>query len=115
MLNQLVIVGRITKDIEVNESEDGKKYTTMISAIPRTFKNEQGEYETDFLSVTLFGSVAVNTAEYCKKGDLVGIKEHLQNKPYSGSDENIKYLMEIIAEKVTFLSSKKEDENGKDI
>ena len=95
MLNQLVIVGRITKDIEVNESEDDKKYTTMILAIPRTFKNEQGEYDTDFLSVTLFGAVAVNTAEYCKKGDLVGIKGRLQNKPYSDSDENIIYIMEI--------------------
>lgn len=115
MLNQLVIVGRITKDIEVSEFENGKKYTTMTLAIPRTFKNEQGEYDTDFLSVTLFGPVAENTAQYCKKGDLVGIKGRLQNKPYSGNNENIKYLMEIIAEKVTFLSSKKEDENGQNI
>lgn len=62
VLNQLVLVGRVTKDVEINESENGKKYTTMILAIPRIFKNEQGEYDTDFLSVTLFGVVAVNTA-----------------------------------------------------
>lgn len=67
MLNQLVMVGRISKDIKVNESEDGEKYTTMILAIPRTFKNEQGEYDTDFLSVTLFGAVAVNSANQNKK------------------------------------------------
>ncbi len=115
MLNQLVIVGRITKDIELKESENGKKYTNMILAIPRTFKNENGEYDTDFLTVTLFGGIAENTAQYCKLGDLVGIKGRIQNRPYNGSDENIKYLMEIIAEKVTFLSSKKEDENGQDL
>lgn len=115
MLNQLVIVGRITKDIELKEDEIGKKYTNMILAIPRTFKNVNGEYDTDFLTVTLFEGIAENTAKYCKPGDLVGIKGRIQNRPYSGSDENIKYLMEIVAEKVTFLSSKKEDENGQDL
>ncbi|MGN1370878.1 MAG: single-stranded DNA-binding protein [Candidatus Coprovivens sp.] len=115
MLNQLVIVGRIAKDIELKESENGKKYTNMILAIPRTFKNVNGEYDTDFLTVTLFEGIAENTAQYCKPGDLIGIKGRIQNRPYSGSDENIKYLMEIVAEKVTFLSSKKEDENGQDL
>ena len=115
MVNQIVLVGRIARTPETKISENGKKFATLTLAVPRNYKNINGEYDTDFLSVTLFGAVAVNTAEYCKKGDLVGIKGRLQNKPYSGSDENIKYLMEIVAEKVTFLSSKKEDENGKDI
>lgn len=96
MLNQIVMVGRLTDNLEIKE-EGGKKYTTLTLAIPRSFKNANGEYETDFIPCQLFNAVAESTTEYCKKGDIVGIKGRIQ------SDEN---GVHVIAEKVTFLSSK---------
>lgn len=96
MLNQIVMVGRLTDNLGIKE-EGCKKYTTLTLAIPRSFKNANGEYETDFIPCQLFNAVAENTTEYCKKGDIVGIKGRIQ------SDEN---GVHVIAEKVTFLSSK---------
>ena len=105
MLNQVVLVGRLTKDPEVIESENGKKRTYIIVAVNRSFKNVNGEYETDFIKCILWNSVAENTCEYCKKGDVIGVKGRLQTSNYE-KDGEIKYVLEVIAEKVTFLSSK---------
>lgn len=99
MLNQIVLVGRITSDLEINEVNN-KKVATITLAVPRSFKNINGEYETDFVPVTLWNGIAENTAEYCKQGDLVGVKGRIQAK-----DGKI----EIVADKLTFLSSKKQD------
>ena len=74
MLNNTVIVGRLVKDPELRETDNGKKVTSVILAVPRTFKNVNGEYDTDFIPCVLWKGIAENTAEYCKKGDLIGSK-----------------------------------------
>lgn len=106
MLNQIVLVGRLANDPELYETETGKKVTRIVLAVPRTYKNSSGEYETDFISCKLWQAIAQNTTDYCKKGDLVGIKGRLQTSNYQ-TEEGIKYITEVIADKVTFLSSKK--------
>ena len=114
MLNQVVLVGRLTSDLEAKELEDGKKVTNMTLAIPRSFKNADGEYETDFVECTLWNNIAENTAEYCKKGDIVGVKGRLQTNSYEKEDGSKVYRMDVVAEKVTFLSSKSKDEPERD-
>lgn len=74
MLNQTVLVGRLVRDPELYETENGHKLTTITLAVPRTYKNISGEYETDFVNCVLWRGVAENAVEYCKKGDLLGIK-----------------------------------------
>ena len=106
MLNQTVIVGRIVKDLEVHETENGNKVAQLTLAVPRGFKNMDGEYETDYIPCVLWRGIAENTAEYCKKGDLVGIKGRIQTSQYEKDDE-LKYVTEVVAEKVTFLSTKR--------
>lgn len=100
MLNQVIIVGRLANEVKLKENED-KKVAVITLACPRTFKNEEGVYNTDFINCTLWQGIAENTAEYCRKGDLIGIKGRVQ--------ENDGQLS-IIAEKVTFLSSNKKGE-----
>ena len=109
MLNQVVLVGRLTRDIMVNKSDKGNKVATLSLAIPRSFKNMEGTYDTDFVDCILFDMIAENTSEYCKKGDIVGVKGRIQSRVVEKDDfkEN---QIQIIAEKVTFLSSKKSDE-----
>ena len=109
MLNQLVLVGRLTKDIEIKEIGD-KKVSTIVIAVPRPFKNQEGVYETDFIPCTLWNSIAENVAEYCKKGDLVGVKGRVQTNEIEKEDGTKEYKLEIVAEKITFLSNKKEGE-----
>lgn len=109
MLNQVVLVGRLFVSPILNETEKGKKVSTIILAVPRNFKNVKGEYDTDFIKCTLWSGVAESTVEYCHKGDIIGVKGRLQSRSYEVEDEKKNYVMEIIAEKVTFLSSKKAD------
>ena len=64
MLNQTILVGRIARDLEIKELEDGKKASYITLAVPRSWKNENGEYETDFIDCVLWKGVAENTCEY---------------------------------------------------
>ena len=98
MLNQIVLVGRLTSDLELKELEGGKKVAYLTLAIPRSYKNSEGEYETDFVPVVLWDEVAKNTSEYCKKGDIIGVKGRIESEPNRIS---------VVAEKITFLSSNK--------
>ena len=112
MLNQVILVGRLVRDVEVKELESGKKVADICLAVPRSFKNEDGEYETDFVDCVLWEGVASNVSEYCNKGDLIGIKGRIQTRNIENEDGEKNKLTEIIAEKVTFLSSSKNNSDG---
>lgn len=107
MMNQTVIVGRLVDEPKLQETENGKKVTNLTLAVPRSFKNADGEYDTDFVDCVLWSGVAETTSEYCKKGDLVGIKGRIQTDTYENNEGKKQKSTKIIAEKVTFLSSAK--------
>jgi single-strand DNA-binding protein len=111
MLNQTVLVGRLTKDPEIVTHENGKKISAITLAVQRSFKNTEGIYETDFIRCILWNGIAENTCEYCHTGDVVGIKGRLQTSSYQDEQGKTKYVTEVIAERVTFLTSKKDDSN----
>lgn len=100
MTNSLILVGRLAREIEVKEKE-GKEYAEIVLSIPRNVKNEEGIYETDFIPVAIWGGIASNVKEYCRKGDIIGVR---------GRIEVVEDKIVVIAEKVTFLSSKKSEE-----
>ena len=108
MLNQVVLVGRLVRDPEVKTAKNGNDYSYITLAVPRSYKNINGEYETDFIDCVLWQLMATNTKEYCKKGDIVGVKGRIESRVYEQDGEK-KYTTEIIAEKVTFLSSNKSE------
>ena len=112
MLNQLVVIGRLVRDPELRQTENGKNVTNITLAVPRSYKNSNGEYDTDFIDCVLWSTVAESTTEYCKKGDLIGVKGRVQTRVYE-KDEEKKYATEVVAEKVTFLSSRKKEEADK--
>ena len=103
MLNQVVLVGRVTSIEEISKEEN--KICNITLAVQRSYKNVDGEYETDFILCSVWRGIAENVLEYCKKGDLIGIRGRLQ------SNEN---GFELIAEKVTFLSTNKDLINRED-
>lgn len=108
MHNMCTLIGRLTKEIET-KNIDGKEFAVATIAVQRSYKNEEGIYETDSIPVILWNGIAQNTKEYCHKGDLLGVKGRLQSEIIEMpiGDE---YRISIIAEKITFLSSKKEGE-----
>lgn len=110
MLNQFIVVGRLVKEPEIKETESGRKLTNITLAVPRSYKNENGEYDTDFIDCTLWNGIAETTTEYCKKGDLIGVKGKIQTNTYETNEGEKKQKMEVVAEKVTFLSSRSQDQ-----
>lgn len=105
MLNQIVIVGRLVQDLEKKELENERELNVTL-AVPRSYKNLDGEYDTDFIPVKMFGQIAKSTREFCEKGDLIGIRGRVQSRK-----EEDKIIIEIIAEKATFLNNHKETKN----
>lgn len=108
MMNQTCIIGRLVRDPEIRELEDGKKVSNITVAVQRSYKNENGEYEADFIDCSLWGSTAEKTAEYCKKGDLVGVKGRLQTNSYENEEGEKKKFTEVIAERLTFLTNRQD-------
>ena len=109
MLNDLILVGRLAKEIEVRTTESGKKVGTIFLAVPRSFKNMEGVYETDFIPCTIWEEKAKTTSLYCHTGDIVGIRGRLQSRTLE-TEEGRRNHLEVIAERVTFLTNHKRKE-----
>ena len=95
-MNQVILVGRIVEN-PILEEKENKKVTVVRISVPRSFKNVDGEYETDIIDCILWNGIAANTTEYVKAGDVLGIKGRLA---HLANEDKIT----IIAEKVSFLS-----------
>ena len=113
MLNQLVIAGRLVSDPQIITSENNVKRTYMTVAVPRSYKNVDGTYDTDFIRCILWNGIAETACEYCKKGDVIGVKGRIQTSSYEKEGEKV-YTTEVIAEKISFLSSKRPDQEKTD-
>lgn len=110
MLNQVVLVGRLVRDPEIKKTDTNKEVLRITLAVPRSFKNSNGEYDTDFIDCTLWDMVARSTTDYCHKGDIIGVKGRIETNIVEKEDTTKKYYQQVIAEKVTFLSSKRSEE-----
>ena len=106
MLNQTILVGRLTQDLKDELVDNERKVFNITIAVPRNYKNENGEYDTDFLPIVLSDNIGKSVYDYCKKGDVLGIKGRTES-----IKEDYSYKIRIVAEKVTFLSSNKDKEN----
>lgn len=115
MHNMVYLIGRLTENPETKVYEDGKEKLTINLAVQRSFKNEDGLYETDYLRCVLWNALAEHTCEYCRKGDLVGIKGRIQTRSYEDDEGTVKYITEIIVDKISFLASAKGKENKEDL
>ena len=100
MRNQVVLVGRLVGNPILEENE--KKVCNITLAVPRSYKNDEGIYDTDFIKCILWNSIAEHTVEYCNKGDVIGVKGRLTC--LGGSE------LQVVAEKITFLSNYKNKE-----
>lgn len=116
MLNQITLIGRLTHQPEIKVLDGGKKVSEITVAVRRPFKNMQGEYDTDFLRITLWEGLAETVTNYMKKGTLVAVGGRVQIRQYPLVDDKYLNIIEIVAERVTYLSSpsKKDEESRLD-
>jgi single-strand DNA-binding protein len=106
MINQVTLVGRLTKDPDLRITPEGTPVVNVILAVNRQFKNQHGDYETDFVHCTLWRKTAENTATFCRKGAVIGITGKIHTRNYTNQEGKKVYVTEVVAESVQFLSKK---------
>lgn len=106
LLNRVVLIGRLTKDPELRYTPNGVAVANFTLAIDRNYKNAQGEKETDFIPCVVFKQLAELVTNYLSKGKLAAVDGRLQIRTYTGQDGQKRWVTEVIAEDVRFLSPK---------
>lgn len=109
-MNKCVMIGRVTKDLELKQTTAGNSVAEFSLAVKRSFKNANGEYESDFFNCVAFSKSAETISRYVNKGDQIGIEGRLQTRNYTNSEGRKIYVTEIIVENFEFLQTKKADE-----
>ena len=110
MINNVVLVGRLTKKPDLKFTTTGTKYTQFSVAVQKKFKNQNGEYESDFINCLMWYTAAENFIKFTNKGSLVGIEGRIQTRSYE-KDGSKKYITEVVAENFSLLESKKVTES----
>ena len=106
MLNNVSLVGRLTKDVELRYTPSNVAVATFTLAVNRTFKNENGEREADFINCVMWRQQAENLANWAKKGALIGITGRIQTRSYDNQQGQRVYVTEVVAEQFQLLESK---------
>ena len=112
MINNVVVVGRLTRAVDLRYTSNGTAYASFTLATARDFKNQNGEKETDFINCVMWRKPAENLANYTKKGSLIGVEGRIQTRNYENQQGQRVYVTEVLAEKFSFLESAKKDDNG---
>ena len=108
-MNKVIEIGRATKDIELKQTQGGTSVVEFSIAVKRTFKNANGEYDSDFFNCVAFSKAAETISKYVKKGDMLGIEGRLQTRSYTNKEGRKITLTEIIVESFEFLQAKKQE------
>ena len=111
-MNLTEIIGTITRDIELKETESGVKYTRFSIAVNRRFKNENGEYDTDFFNVVAWRGTAEFITNYFGKGKRIGIVGRLQTGKYTDKDGNERTSTEIVVNEAYLIENKSQEDNS---
>ena len=106
MLNNVVLVGRMTRDAELRYTPSNVAVATFTLAVNRAFKNENGDREADFINCVMWRQQAENLANWAKKGALIGITGRIQTRSYDNQQGQRVYVTEVVAEQFQLLESR---------
>lgn len=112
MLNNVVLVGRMTKDAELRYTPSNQAVATFSLAVNRNFKSQNGECEADFINCVIWRQQAENLANWAKKGALIGITGRIQTRSYENQQGQRVYVTEVVAEKFQLLEFNKQNNQG---
>ncbi|EAE4574625.1 single-stranded DNA-binding protein [Listeria monocytogenes] len=112
MMNRVVLVGRLTKDPELRYTPAGVAVATFTLAVNRTFTNQQGEREADFINCVVWRKPAENVANFLKKGSMAGVDGRIQTRNYEDNDGKRVFVTEVVAETVQFLEPRNHTEGA---
>lgn len=111
MINNVSLTGRITKDLEQRNTNSGKAFVNFTLAVDRRFKDQNGERQADFIQIQAWGKTAEILCKYAGKGSLIGVEGRIQTRNYENNQGQRVYVTEVVAENITFLDSKKNNQS----
>lgn len=109
MINNITLVGRLTKDADLRYTSDGTATGTFTLAVNRPFKNAQGEQEADFINCVIWRKSAENFVNFTRKGSLVGITGRIQTRNYENKEGQRVYVTEVVADNFALLEKKSDN------
>ena len=112
MINNVVLVGRMTRDAELRYTPSNQAVATFTLAVNRNFKNQNGEREADFINVVIWRQQAENLANWAKKGTLIGVTGRIQTRNYENQQGQRVYVTEVVAETFQVMESRKDQQGG---
>lgn len=111
MINNVVLVGRLTRDAELRYTQSNIAVATFTLAVNRPFKNEAGEREADFINCVIWRQSAENLANWAKKGSLIGVTGVIQTRSYDNQQGQRVYVTEVVASNFQLLESRNSQQN----
>ena len=115
-MNKIILIGNLTKDPELTETPNGSSVCRFAIAVTRDYKNNEGNRETDFFNITVWGVRGENCGKYLKKGNKVAVVGSLQNRTYEDKDGIKRTATDVVANEVEFLTPKNAQiDDGSDV
>lgn len=111
MINNVVLIGRLTRDVELRYTPQNQAVGQFTLAVNRNFKNQYGEYDADFINCVIWGKSAENFANWTKKGNLAGITGRVQTRNYENQQGQRVYVTEVVAESFQLLEKRDNSAN----
>lgn len=112
MMNQVNLIGRLTKDPDLRYTPNGVAVCTFTLAVNRPWTNEQGERDADFIQHVVFNKTAENVANFVKKGHMVGVEGRLQVRTYENDEGKTVWVTEVVVNQIHFLEKKEDNQNN---
>lgn len=112
MINNVTIIGRTTKDIELRATSSGTNNASFSLAVERNFKNANGEKETDFINCVAWRKTAEIVAQYAPKGSMIGVRGRIQTRNYENNQGVRVYVTEVVADEVQLIDTRNNNQGA---
>ena len=113
-MNKVILIGNLTKDPELTTTNNGVSVCRFTLAISRRYANAEGERETDFINIVVWRALADNCHKFLKKGSKTAVVGNMQSRSYDANDGTKRYITEVVAEEVEFISTRNDAPKGDD-
>ena len=111
MINNVVLIGRLTRDVELHRTSQDQVVGQFTLAVNRNYKNQDGGYDADFINCVIWRKLAENFANWTKKGNLVGLTGRVQTRNYENQQGQRVYVTEVVAESFQLLEKRDNSAN----
>ena len=111
-MNKVILMGRLTRDVEMRQTPNGVSLARFSIAVTRRFKNSNGEYDADFINCIAWRQTGEFIARYFQKGSMIAVVGSIQSRSWDGNDGKKQYATEVIVDEAYFTGSKSENSTG---